>query len=60
MVNYFRDFIKGLSSHLIPLTQELTLKKNAAQKCFQMTPEVRDASFRVKDLLECISIGEYE
>jgi hypothetical protein len=42
MVNYFRDFIKGLSSHLIPLTQELT-KKNAAQKCFQMTPEVRDA-----------------
>ena len=49
MVNYFRDFIKGLSSHLIPLTQ-LT-KKNATQKAFQMTPEARDAFFRVKDLL---------
>ena len=49
MVNYFRDFIKGLSSHLIPLTQ-LT-KKNATQKSFQMTPEARDAFSRVKNLL---------
>jgi hypothetical protein len=30
MVNYFRDVIKELSSHLIPLTR-LT-KKNATQK----------------------------
>ena len=40
MVNYFRDFIKGLSSHLIPLTQ---LTKNiATQIGFEMTPEARD------------------
>ena len=45
----FQDFIKGLSSHLIPLTQ--LSKKNAAQKCFEMTAEAREAIFRVKDLL---------
>ena len=49
MVNYFRDFIKGLSSHFIPLTQ--LIKKNATQKGFEMTQEVRAAIFRVKDLL---------
>ena len=41
MINCFRDFIKGLSIQLIPLTH-LT-KKNATQKCFEMTPEARDA-----------------
>ena len=44
MVNYFRDFIKGLWSHLIPLAQ-LT-KKNATQKGFEMTEEARDAFLR--------------
>jgi hypothetical protein len=28
MANYFRDFVKGLSSHMIPLTA-LTKKKSA-------------------------------
>ena len=49
MVNYFRDFIKGLSSHLISLTQ--VTKKNATQKGFEMTLEAKYAIFRVKDLL---------
>jgi len=40
MVNYFLDSMKGLSSHLIPLTQ--FTKKNATQKGFEMTLEARD------------------
>ena len=55
MVNYFRDFIKGLSSHLIPLTQ-LT-KKNATQKGFEMTLKARDA---LLSFGQCISIGHCE
>ena len=43
------NFIKGLLSHLFPLTQ-LT-KKNSTQKGFEMTEEARDAFFRVKDRL---------
>ena len=35
--------MKGLSSHLIPLT--LLTKKNATQKCFEMTPEEREMHF---------------
>jgi len=35
MVNYFRDFLKGFSSHMIPLTA-LTTKKLASEP-FRMT-----------------------
>ena len=46
VVNYFRDFIKKLSSHLIPLTQ-LT-KRNATQNILK---RLQRCVFRVKDLL---------
>ena len=58
MVNFFRDFIKGLSSHLIPLTQ-LT-KKNATKKCFEMTPEARNVFLESKIFWPSIGIGDYE
>jgi len=49
MVNYFRDFIKGLSSYMIPLTA-LT-KKISASEPFRMTQEGRAAFVLIKDLL---------
>ena len=49
MVNYFRDFIKGLSSYMISLTA-LT-KKNSASETFRMTQEGRAAFALIKDLL---------
>ena len=49
MVNYFRDFIKGLSNYMIPLTA-LT-KKNSASEPFRMTQEGRAAFALIKDLL---------
>jgi cleavage and polyadenylation specificity factor subunit 1 len=49
MVNYFRDFIPGLSSHLIPLF-ELT-KKKWAQTAFQLTETPRFAFNNIKNLL---------
>ena len=48
MVNYIRDFIKGLSSYMIPLTA-LT-KKNSASEPFRMTQEGRAAFALIKDL----------
>jgi hypothetical protein len=48
-VNYFRDFVKGLSSHMIPLTA-LTKKKSASEP-FSMTEEGRAVFAHIKGLL---------
>ena len=39
MANYFRDFVKGLSSHMIPLTA--FTKKRSTSEPFKMTQEGR-------------------
>ena len=49
MDNYFRDFIKGLSSHMIPLTA-LT-KTRSALDPFKMTSKGRAAFTHIKRLL---------
>ena len=49
MVNYFRDFVKGLSSHMILLTA-LT-KISSALELFRVTQEGRSAFALIKDLL---------
>ena len=49
MVNYFRDFIKGLSSYMIPLTA-LT-KKSSASETLRMTQKGRAAFALIKDLI---------
>ena len=48
MVNYFRDFIPGLSSYLQPLT-DLTTKRNFGENGFKMTENALRAFWRVKD-----------
>ena len=49
MVNYFRDFIKGLPSYMIPLTA-LT-KKSSASETLRMTQKGRAAFALIKDLI---------
>ena len=49
MANYFRDFVKGLSSHMIRLTA-LTKKKSASEP-FKMTQEGLAAFAHIKGLL---------
>ena len=48
MANYFRGFIKGLSSHMIPLT-DLTKKKSTSEP-FKMTHDGRAAFSHIKGL----------
>ena len=45
MAIYFRDFVKGLSSHMILLT---TLKKRNQFRPFRMTGEGRDTFVHIK------------
>ena len=49
MVNYFRDFVKGLTSYMIPLTA-LTKNKSVSEP-FRMTQEGLDAFALINDLL---------
>ena len=49
MENYFRDFGKSLSSHMIPLTA-LT-KKRSTSELFKMTHDGRAASSHIKGFL---------
>jgi len=49
MANYFSDFVKDLSCHMIPLTA-LTKKKLASEP-FRMTHEGRAAFAHIKGLL---------
>jgi len=59
MANYFRDFVKGLSGHMIPLTA-LTKKKSASGP-FRMTQKGRAAFAHIKGLLaKIVPIGHKE
>jgi hypothetical protein len=49
MANYFRDFISGLSTYIIPLT--MLTKKRYTSEAFELTEAARNAFYLVKDLL---------
>jgi len=49
MANYFRDFISGLSTCIIPLT--MLTKKRCTSEAFELTEAARNTFYLIKELL---------